>query len=273
MPVKVVHWNPRQRLKVLPIGRGLPVLGRVNNFGDLLGPLLVQKIVSDRHLEEKSSSQRLVSIGSIIQMTRPGDVVWGSGVNIKSHTPILNTKLDVRAVRGPLSRVSLQDCGVEVPEVFGDPAVLWPRFWSREFYEENYPGTPRDLSIVPNLYDFSRYRDKSDVVINPQGNPHEVIAKISRSEFVVASSLHGIAIAEAYGIPARLVIPGVEPLFKYEDYYRGTGRGSFRAARSVTEALDLGGEPPIDSDLDALLDAFPEDLWSRAPLTPAAPKL
>ena len=41
---------------------------------------------------------------------------------------------------------------------------------------------------------------------------------------MVSSSLHGIVIAEAYGVPAVLVASSTEPVFKYEDYYAGTGR-------------------------------------------------
>lgn len=38
-------------------------------------------------------------------------------------------KLDVRAVRGPVTRAILMDYGYSVPEVYGDPAIIMPEIY------------------------------------------------------------------------------------------------------------------------------------------------
>ena len=68
------------------------------------------------------------------------------------------------------------------------------------------------------------------------------IRAILDSELVISTSLHGLVLADAYGIPARMLrITENEPLFKYQDYYEGTGRSTFAFATSVEEALAMGG--------------------------------
>ncbi|WP_346793949.1 polysaccharide pyruvyl transferase family protein, partial [Klebsiella pneumoniae] len=51
--------------------------------------------------------------------------------------------------------------------------------------------------------------------------------EIVNSKFVISGSLHGIIIAEAYGIPAIFLDNNSgESRFKYDDYYFGSGRDS-----------------------------------------------
>lgn len=258
MNVDVVHFNPLRR----PAGR----LGRfrrkrpLNNFGDLLGPLLVERIVQAEELPPARQGRRLLTIGSIMKLSVPGDTVWGSGVNGKSLGTGGAPDLDVRAVRGPRTRSVLTDRGTRVPEVFGDPALLWPTYWPRESYLGSH-GVDIDISVVPNFHDRPLFKDGDHNYVDPLDAPHDVISQIARSNFVCGSSLHGIVLAEAFGIPARLIKPGREPDFKYDDYYRGTGRRSHMAAASVAQAVAMGGEDPPEFDRDALLAAFPRDLW------------
>jgi pyruvyltransferase len=258
MPVTVVHFNPRVR-RSGPAGRLLP-RRPLNNFGDLLGPLLANRIATDAGFVQPRESRRLVAVGSIMKLTRAGDTVWGTGINGKSMDVGAAPALDVRAVRGPKTRDALVAVGMSVPEVFGDPALLWPRFWSRASYLER-GGAMAPVSVVPNFHD--REHVAGDNVIDPIGSPHEVIARIARSSFVCGSSLHGIVLAEAFGIPARLIRSAHEPPFKYDDYYAGTGRPDYSAAATVEDAIDMGGEPPPLFDPEKLLAAFPYDLYSR----------
>jgi pyruvyltransferase len=83
---------------------------------------------------------------------------------------------------------------------------------------------------------------------------------MTQSRLVISGSLHGLIVAESYGIPARLLkMTWQEPLLKYIDYYESTGRPHFRYATSVLQALQLGGEDAPIIDCQRLLDAFPWD--------------
>jgi pyruvyltransferase len=115
------------------------------------------------------------------------------------------------------------------------------------------------VTVVPNLHD-ARSQRSAPGFLDPRSDVWKVLTRIANSELVVGSSLHGIVIAESFGVPARLVRPGAEPLFKYEDYYTGTGRSGFAPADSVASAIEAGGEPPAVLD-PALAAAFPRDLW------------
>jgi pyruvyltransferase len=116
------------------------------------------------------------------------------------------------------------------------------------------------VTVVPNLHDVEGM-DPDERVIDPRRPVREVLERIARSELVVGSSLHGAVIADALGVPARLVRAGAEPPTKYLDYYAGTGRTDVEFAASVDQAVSLGGAPPLAWDPQPLLDAFPEDLW------------
>jgi pyruvyltransferase len=260
MPIEVVHFNPRRRRPGL-LGYVRPKRA-LNNFGDLIGPVIVDRIAAELNLIQPPDTRRLVAVGSIMKLTRPGDVVWGTGVNGKSMDVGAAPDLDVRAVRGPRTRNMLREHGTDVPEIFGDPALLWPRYWPREHYLQQNPGTRYAVGVVPNFHD--RATMTGPHVIDPLGPLHEVIRDIALSDFVCGSSLHGIIIAEAFGIPARLVKPGAEDAFKYDDYYYGTGRDSYDVAMTVEEAIDGGGEAPGSFDADALFSAFPKDLYLPA---------
>ena len=98
--------------------------------------------------------------------------------------------------------------------------------------------------------------------VSPLRGWNAVVEQIVGADLVLASSLHGVVIAEAFGIPARHVrLTETEPPFKYDDYARGTGRSGIDSANSVAEALEMGGAPPISFDPQALLATFQHDLW------------
>lgn len=256
VPVDVVHFNPRRPKAPGVLGRLFR--GRLDNFGDVIGPILVRRIRDSLGLREPLAHRRLVAVGSILKMAQPGDTVWGAGVNGKSLAVGASSELDIRAVRGPRTRQLLLDAGAEVPEVYGDPALLWSRFWPRDSYDRM--GPRRALTVIPNYNDLPAFRGHPDVV-DPRLPYEKVIGMIARSDFVCGSSLHAIVFAESFGIPARLIRSASEPSFKYDDYYEGTGRSTHAPAETVDEAVSRGGEPAPSFDADRLLAAFPRDLW------------
>ena len=245
-------WKPRPRLGFIP---------RVDNLGDALSPFIVKQVLSQVSppVEPKPSQRRILAIGSILNHAKTGDIVWGSGVNgIKAREDHAFESLDVRAVRGPRTRAFLDDLGIECPEVFGDPGILLSRFVK--------PRTPKlgDELYVPH---FSQGRhERADMrTLLTQGSDFQAFVNgIASARIVYSASLHGLVIAESYGIPAILTMTSTtENLFKYRDYYEGTGRDAFAVANSVEEAQSLSPPPlpDVGSIQDRLLKAFPLDAW------------
>ncbi len=240
------------------------------NFGDYLSRVIVELTLARRGLtlgDEVRVQRQLTAIGSVLHFAQTGATVWGSGVNGKiaaeRHT---FADLDVRAVRGPLTRAFLMERGIAVPETYGDPALLLPHLTGDRFRATGELGP----AFVPNLNDLAHLGaiEATGVpIILPTQSWNRCVAAILQHSFVLASSLHGLIIAEAYGVPARFVrLSEHEHLFKYEDYYRGTGRTSFSYANSIEEGLEMGGEPPPLFDHAKLLAAFPFDLWDSPEL-------
>ncbi|MGG7308125.1 polysaccharide pyruvyl transferase family protein [Curtobacterium sp. AB451] len=253
--VPVVRWNPE-------VDGG----GRVDNFGDLLGPLVVRRLAPRARADDGGRS--LLAIGSIMQFGQPGDVVWGSGLNAKLRTRRLDPRrlFDVRAVRGPFTAIALEAEGNGVPPVYGDPAILLPELFPDTVAFAALDRKRFDVVVVPNVND-TDLDAAGHHVIAPTGDPWQVIEQILSAEFVVGTSLHAIVIAEAYGVPARAVRSTSESVVKYFDYYEGTGRAGVTIAQTVEEAVALGGADPLHvSKGTALRDAFPTDLWTEEPV-------
>jgi pyruvyltransferase len=236
------------------------------NFGDFLSVVIVDLMLARKGMTRGDGApayRQLLAIGSTLHFAEDGAVIWGSGVNGKIPAERHRySQLDVRAVRGPLTREFLLARGIPVPEVYGDPALLLPALTAGRFMPS------RDLGpdYVPTLNDL-RHLGETDLgavpVISPMLAWNECVARILRHSLVLASSLHGIIVAEAFGVPARYVrLTEREGMLKYDDYYAGTGRPKFRLARSIAEGLEMGGERPPVFDPAPLLSAFPYDLWT-----------
>jgi pyruvyltransferase len=250
--VDVAAWNPVRSTSRW--GRHALIPRPVRNFGDLLGPVIVREMVEQLGLTASAAGgrPRLLAIGSVLHFGRPGDVVWGAGRNAKAGPP--PEGLDVRAVRGPRTASDYPDAVIG-----GDPALLLGGLRPDLLVA---PSRRSGIVVVPNLNELAHVRDRRDV-LSPRAPLGRVLRTIARSALVVGSSLHGVIVAEALGVPARAVRALAEPAFKYEDYYLATGRDPHDVvAGSVEEAIERGGAPPPVWDPVPLLDAFPTELWA-----------
>lgn len=260
-PHRPYPWRPRRLFRFT---KSLPYSPTVDNFGDLVGPLLVRELTRDVPPRRRPEvpPRRLLTVGSVLHWARDTDVVWGSGVNGKHLDLVYPPGPDLRAVRGPLTADFLRVRGHHPPEVFGDPALLLPDVLPKDRLP--IPLEPGRPVFVPNLNDTQPNRLPTAEVLSlaPTRPVMEVLGALAHASLVVGTSLHAIIVAEAYGVPARLVTSPTEPPFKYLDYYEGTGRSDVAVATQVNEALDMGGVSPwSDWDSSALRSAFPFDLW------------
>jgi pyruvyltransferase len=238
----------------------LPNDGSIN-VGDHLSKILVERIVNQPVASANFSHPQqplLFCIGSILEHAQDRDLVWGSGFLFRNQNTLPYKILDVRAVRGPLTRQILISHGISCPEVYGDPALLFPLYFP-EFKKED---ALYDYIIIPHIAEMYLFLPYKNVVFPTE--PWDVILnKILKSKLVISSSLHGIVLAEAFGIPARMLHMNLHTsLFKFQDYYLGTGRQTFQYATSVHQALQLQGEPPPQIDLKKLAESFPFDYFT-----------
>jgi pyruvyltransferase len=249
----VFYWRPDEE-----------TYGITVNFGDALFPPIVERIVKRpvELVDENYPGPKLIAGGSALHCARDGDVLWGAGLrteeDFKSHPRFRH--LRVAAVRGPITRnFLLSRYPFDVPEVFGDPAILLPELfpeWSRRTVKGR-------IGVIPHFSNRHEYMSRSEdlVVIPPNQEPQRIVPEILTCELVIAGSLHGLIVAEAFGIPARwLNSSRTEPELKYYDYYQGTDRYP-HPVKTVSDAVDLGGEPaPRSLDRDRLLESFPRDV-------------
>lgn len=268
--VEVAYWDPRRRTGTW--GEPTRRSRAVHNFGDLLGPLVVRELVRALGLRQLSvrpdsarRPRRLLAIGSILHFARPGDVVWGPGVNPKVGTEVAEG-LDLRSVRGPRTAALIAaGPGAGVPAL-GDPGLLLGALRPELVVP---PNRRRGIAIVPNLNDLGPLESRRGVV-NPRWRLGRVVRSIARSELVVGSSLHAVIVAESLGVPARAVRSAAEGWLKYEDYYLATGRDPDAVvAETVPEAVARGGAESPRWGARPLLDAFPRDLWLESKTDPS----
>lgn len=254
--VDVTFWNPRVR----NLG-GLPLGPRMRNFGDLLGPWVVRRMLQARGVHVSPSKRRdLVTAGTIMYLAPQDATIWGTGTrDTVARARYTFTRLDVRAVRGPRTRALLTDMGIRTPEVYGDPGLVVPAVFPELLTMEKR----HDVVYVPNYADYRDWRAKNVLpLINPRSNLMRVLKEIASSRAVVASSLHALILADALGIPSVRVSSGVEGDFKYHDYALGAGRPLHIPLSTPVGALAAVDAAP-DVNVKDLIDAFPLDLWRK----------
>ncbi len=204
----------------------------VPNWGDTVNPYLVQKItgrkiVSSNQVFNYLHKPELLGIGSIISGDLSNFVIWGSGV-LSAETTIYNKPKKVLALRGYNSLKKIKETGGDC-NLFGDPVLLFPDI----FPDNNIKKTHR-YGIVPHYSDKKKpgiilleaLKDPSVKIIDIQTDTETFVKEVLSCENIISSSLHGLILAEAYGIPTCRIMLS-ENLkrgdFKFYDYYSGVG--------------------------------------------------
>lgn len=239
----------------------------MRNWGDIITPVLINKIANITELERKLGPGKHLVVGSIMHRLSAGDTVWGTGAVSPKHIPKpLPRKVDFRAVRGPLTRKALIAMGADVPEIYGDPALLTSYLFKSKDSKikhkigiiPHYVDLPKMIPLLKKLAD-----DPSSLVIDVCGGIGPVIEAVCSCERIVSSSLHGLVLGDAYGKRvAWLQVDGGTGLvgrdFKFEDYLASTGREPIKSKyTSGGTLLDINWLPPAVIDLVPLLRACP----------------
>lgn len=240
---------------------------RSANFGDCIAPYLVEKITGKKavYVSNEQDIEHIALIGSLLDCAPLNNThVWGCGFAHKD-SPVYPPKA-IYAVRGELSRQKYLDAGIECPEVYGDPALLLPRFYN-PVIEKKYR-----VGIIPHVVDYvsvlENYANKyPDLTIIDLTKPvEEVIGKILECEKTISSSLHGLIVSHAYGIPSLWAEFSNKVLgegFKFRDYYSITNYNKAIPFNDLIGFPDIStlsvraNLPKININLDKLLESCP----------------
>lgn len=237
-----------------------------SNVGDNLAPYLIKKISGKPSVYTPLHSKQLKCIvtGSIITEADENCIVWGAG--LANATDKINPKANIMAVRGPLTRKIAQECKIKCPEVYGDPALLLPRFYNPKI-DKKYK-----LGIIPHFVDqlfcFEHYKNDDEVkIIDVLLSPEDFVDEVLSCEKIISSSLHGLIISMAYGIPSLWVkfTNGVlGDGTKFNDFFDSVKipRQNFldlrdSASFATKEFLSKIPDININIDLDKLLNNCP----------------
>jgi pyruvyltransferase len=233
------------------------------NVGDRLTPWLIHHISGSYPIfvrPEASVTKYFVS-GSILEYAQERCVIWGTGI-ISRHDYV-SRQASLLAVRGPITRQIALAQGAECPEVYGDPALLLPRFYHPSATVHLGLGLIPHFSDLPQLLGLdSRGID----LINVQSPVENFIDQVCAHKFIASSSLHGLIISHAYGIPATWIkfrdLPSGDDS-KFYDYFASVGLHEVQPLRVHPSNLDASvlvkqaRVPTIWPDLDLLWENCP----------------
>lgn len=205
----------------------------IPNFGDFVTPWLAnyftnRPIINVRNIP--SSEGAILGVGSIVQAygeNHKNIKVWGSGIisaenHLATATKLKKANLDhVYACWGELTKKFFNNYDFSHSEILGDPALLFGKIYK-----------PRNLkkykyAIIPHYIHFKLFKEmeiEDCIIIDVRDELTEVIDRIYNSDKIISTSMHGLIIAQSYGIPwlhlyindGRLLM-GEE--FKFEDFY------------------------------------------------------
>lgn len=236
------------------------------NFGDLLAPWLARKI-SGREVEfAERGTPGYVTIGSILGHVSDESIVWGAGSFGTENAKKLPKKAQYLATRGPLTRNKLSINKIKSPRIYGDPALLIP-----DYYRPKIEKT-HEVGIVLRWSESSRNENFNvpgvkKIYLGTDDIEGTIDAFLSCRR-IISSSLHGLILADAYGIPNAWLHTNTTKGrdFKFYDYLISVDK--VRAPheyRIVQDGLTMNDlindlhfdERPMSLDLDPLRDCCP----------------
>lgn len=161
------------------------------NFGDELGSIILKKLGFNVHRVSFAKADVLLT-GTVLdpaEIKNPNATVLGSG---SGHTHESEHNFNILAVRGKLTATNLKN-----DAILGDLGLLASRIWAREPLRYN-------VGVVRHYIDHDEY-PFADIVIDASEPAEDVIKKISSCRVILSSSLHGLIVADSYGIPTMRI--------------------------------------------------------------------
>lgn len=225
------------------------------NAGDWVGPFLFKAITGQepRHRtpSNRSTSTVFLTVGSLTRWICEDSIVWGSGLLDRDET--FWQPYETYAVRGPYTRERFLELGYPCPPVFGDPAILLPRFYHPTSAIRYRIGIVPHYSAIDDAK--TLYEGDAEIHVIDIREPLEaVITQILSCGHIASSSLHGLIFAHSYGVPAALIEfskkAGGDGV-KFLDYYGSGG------VQSVPQSLYVDRKVPVLA-LEQYIESIPQ---------------
>ena len=249
------------------------------NFGDALSHLIVEH-VSGRAVENARPKQaELFALGSLMHVIAKhwtdrkrgdGPILWGTGLLNPFYRKDFLENVQVRLLRGPISAAFLR---LKMTE-FGDPGLLAD--------DAVGPVSERHdrIAVLPHHSQMEdpRFVDMVEAdpalhLIDVRLDPVTVCREIASSAHLFSASLHGLIVADAYGVGNTWMDPEAQGRLKYHDYAASIGRDMTypveiddvpRLARAVKDRTFPYAEG-IARCRESLLRHFPAELRAAQP--------
>ena len=228
------------------------------NFGDGLSPYILSRLCGSK-IEIKRAAlslagfakcliryphllsefvlpfqKNLIAVGSVLNLGNSRSVIWGGGF-MNGDDAFFGGA--VRAVRGECSERKIVTAGCPACGVYGDPALLLPLLYAPDIEKKHKTG------VIPHWREtdaFSADFSGCHIIDLRTADTEAVIDDILSCERVLSSSLHGLIVAHAYGIPALWVRRGHIGTdgFKFADYFSSVGIEPYEGFGNLCDILN-----------------------------------
>ncbi|MFA1822251.1 polysaccharide pyruvyl transferase family protein [Virgibacillus oceani] len=223
---------------------------KIKNMGDLLNELIIEDVMGYKITLTNRWKCESTGIGSYLRFFFPeksdlkgkprqmlermyGKIqsplqIWSTGFIEYSDKELIPLRKDINisSVRGELTRKKLEKIlNKELNVPTGDGGLLASHL-IKEPIEKKY-----SIGIIPHFREknekvFIEMKENYDnsVLIDLTVDPLSVVKTISECEVVISSALHGLIVADSFGIPNMRLIYTDKLLgdgYKFDDYYSG----------------------------------------------------
>jgi pyruvyltransferase len=164
-----------------------------SNFGDVLGPAIFKHFTGQDYVESEAADSNLVLIGSIAEHLPEGYEGTIAGIGMaRGSTRKDFSKAKVLAVRGELT---LKRINIDSTPLLADPGLIATDLVN------NLPDRQYKIGVIPHYSDKTLKAPKGGLLINLLDPIEKVIMDAASCESIVTSSLHGLILADALGVP------------------------------------------------------------------------
>lgn len=229
-PVLVNGFIYYQKNKVRPV-----------NWGDDINYYFLKEIIQRPismynriSIANRMKLKNYLVIGSTISMLcKKNTEIWGAGI-IEDIQKLKIKPSKVHAVRGPLTRKILLNNGINCPEIYGDPALLIPLYYTPRLKKKHKYGFIPHYSNLDKISNFTldqiNFSNRNDILVidlTKYEKWTDIIDQICSCENILSASLHGLIMAEAYKIPNLWIEFGKSLIgghFKFHDFFLSINR-------------------------------------------------